>query len=221
MDSSHKLDAPNNEELRTIEQIEDRSELGTLYREPGDQYDGTILSPEARDKAKAEKLEALTSGISRSSFKIGFLLPYPFISGLLLAFGIYTTTSWINTGVLIALLIVAGGFWVLTSYFAYAAIYKIFYKHALRTGPYLFVMLLSVLAASQAIYGIVTEQFSTQSALFNIALVSLFVILYSVIATFVLLLVWGSAHVNAVFKVIVAASIVIVSVLFLASTYLL
>ena len=221
MDKDHKLAAPNNEELRTIDQIDDRSGLTTLYRNPGKQFEGDIMSSDERDKANNEKLAAISSGVSSSSLKLGLLLPYPFICGALLAISIYTFFTGINSGILMAILIIAGGFWVLTSYFAYAAIFKTFYKYGLRAGPYMIVMLISILAASQAIYAIVAERFSTQSALFNTALVSILVILYSIIATYILLTVWGNGHIKPIYKVLTAGGLVIVSGIFFATAYLL
>jgi hypothetical protein len=220
MDSSHKLEAPNNEELKTIEQIEDKSGLTTLYREPGQQFEGEILSAEDRDKSKAEKLEAITSGIGKSALKIGLYIPYPFISGLLLAVIIYTTIDWANALILIALVILSIGAWALTSYFAYAAIFKSFYKHALRAGPFLFVSLISVLLASQAAYGFITHSFATQSLLFNAALISLLIVIYSIIINYILLGIWGNSKLGSGIKAAVSGLVIVVSSFLVAVIYL-
>jgi hypothetical protein len=220
MDSSHKLEAPNEEELRTIEHIEDRSGLSTLYRAPGQQFEGEILSSEARDKAKAEKLEAITSGIGKSALKIGLYIPYPFVSGSLLAVFIYTSVNWANAFILFALVILSIGAWMITSYLAYAAIFKTFYKHALRAGPFLLVMLVSMLMAAQAIYGYVADAISNQSLLFNVAIVSLLVVLFSVVASYILLGIWGNSRLGSGVKAAVSGALILVSGFLVASVYL-
>lgn len=220
MDSKHKLDAPHNEELRMVEQLEDRSGLSTLYHGPGQQFEGDILSAEDRDKAKAEKLEGLTSGLGKSALKIGLFVPYPLVSGLLLAAVLYSSVTWANALLLVALIILAVGAWALTSYYAYAAIFKIFYRHALRAGPFLVVSLASVILTSQASYGLVTENFSTESFLFNIAMVSLFIFVFSILANFILVGVWGNSKLGSGVKAAVSGLTIIVSGFLVAVVYL-
>lgn len=221
MDRSHKLDAPNNEELRTIEQIEDRSGLSTLYREPGEQFEGEILTTEAREQVKTEKLNAITSGIWKSSLKIGFYITYPLVSGALLGALLYLVVNWDNAAILLGLIIISGGVWVLTSYFAYAAIFKIFYKHALRTAPFIFVMLISIMLASQAFFTIVAANFAGQSLLFNVALVSLFTVIYSMAISTIILIVWGNAKIKAWVKALVAGLVIVLSGALIVVSYLL
>ena len=220
MDSNHKLDAPNNDELKAVTQLEDRSGLTTIYREAGEQFEGKILSLDEREKAKAEQLEALTSGLGKYSLKIGLFVPWPFVGGLLLAVGIYMIAQLDNLWLLTASVFIAGGIWVVTSYRAYASIFKIFYNHALRAGPFLFVMLISLMMASQAIYTIVAESLSTQSALANTAIVSLLIVIYSLVATFIMLGVWGNSKLKSATKLAVSALVIGFSAFFVVSTYL-
>ena len=220
MDSKHTLDAPHNEELRMVEQFDDHSGLSTLYHEPGKQYEGSILSADERDKAKAEKLEAITSGLGKSALKIGLFVPYPFISGLLLAVLIYTTIDWANALILFGLVILSIGAWALTSYYAYAAIFKTFYKHALRAGPFLLVSLISVLLVSQAAYGLITQRYSTESLLFNAALISVLILMYSVIVNYILVGIWGNSKIGSGIKAAVSGLTIAVSGFLVAAVYL-
>lgn len=221
MDRSHKLEAPNNEELKTIDQIEDHSGVSTVYRNPGEQFEGDILSSDEREKVRIERLNAPIKSIWKSSLKIGFYVPYPFVSGLLLATLLNYTVAWANATMFIAFIIIAVGVWMLTSYFAYARIFKIFYKHGLRAGPFLLVMLISTLLASQAIYLFVVERIAGQSLLFNLTILCIFMIVYSIVATTIVLLAWGNTKLNGMYKLLISAFVIIASAGLVAWAYLL
>lgn len=223
MDRNHRLDAPNNDELSGIEQISDHSDLTGIYREPGKQFEGELLSAEEREKVKAEELEAITSGLGKHVLSIGLFVPYPFISGLLISVGLYTASNMVNPVGAMALVFVAIfaiSFWMITSYKAYDAVFKTFYKHALRAEPFLLVMLTSLIMASQAIYWIVSESFSTQSLVFNSALMSLLLIMYSLVASYILLGIWGNSKLQPGIKVLISGLVILVSGFFVVATYL-
>jgi hypothetical protein len=220
MDRNHTLDAPNNDELSGIEQISDRSELTGIYRDAGQQYEGELLSSEAREKVKAQEIEAITSGIGKSTLRIGLYVPLPFISGLLIVAGIFTASGMMGQMGLAFLAVVAGTTWLVTSYKAYAEIFKIFYKHALRAGPFLVVMLASLMMASQAIFGTVSDGFASQSLLFNAALMSLLLLMYSLIASYILLGIWGNSTLKSGIKALVSALVIVASGFFVIATYL-
>jgi len=220
MDRNHTLDAPNNDELSTIEQIEDHSDLSGIYRSAHTEYEGEILSEEARKKVKDDELEAITSGIGKSALSIGILVVYPFVVGALVAAGLYEIAENIYPMVLVSVAILSIGFWMLTSYHAFSTIFKKFYKHALRAGPFLTVMLVSLILASQALYGIVSELFSSQSLIFNVALISLMLVLYSLIASFILLGIWGNSRLKSGLKALISGLIIVISGFFVVATYL-
>jgi cation transport ATPase len=220
MDRDHRIDAPNDEELRTIEQIQDRSDLTGIYRKGAQQFEGDILSKEAREQAKAQELEALTSGLGKSALSIGFFIIYPFIGGALLALGLFVLVRYVPDMVLLLLAIAALVFWLISSFKAYEFIFKTFYTHALRAGPFVTVMVVSLIMASQAIYGLVVDNFSGQSIVFNISLISLLLLLYSLITSFILLGIWGNSKLKSGSKVLVSGLIVILSAFFVISTYL-
>ena len=220
MDRDHRIDAPNDEELRTIEQIQDRSDLTGIYRKGAQQFEGDILSKEAREKAKAQELEALTSGLGKSALSIGFFIIYPFIGGALLALGLFVLVRYVPAMVLLLLAIAALVFWLISSYKAYEFIFKTFYNHALRAGPFVTVMVVSLIMASQAIYGLVVDNFSGQSIVFNISLICLLLLLYSLIASFILLGIWGNSKLKSGSKVLVSGLIVILSAFLVITTYL-
>ena len=221
MDSkNHHIDAPNELELSGIEQITDRSELAGVYRNPGKQYEGELLSSEERAKVKAEELEAITSGLGKHVLKVGLYVPYPFVSGLLIAVGLYALAVMANPFVIVSASILAIGFWMISSYSAYSAIFKLFYKHALRAGPFLIVSLVSIAMASQAIYWIVSESYATQSLLSNAALMSLLLVVYSLVITYILLGVWGNSRLPSIIKAMLSALIIVISAFFVIATYL-
>jgi len=219
MDRDHRLAAPNNDALSGIEQISDRSELTSIYREPGEQFEGELLSAEARKKVKADELEAITSGLGKHALKIGIYIPLPFVTGLFLITGLFLFSG-INEILLVFLSFFALSAWLIISYRAYDAIYKTFYKHALRAGTYIVVMLASILMASQAIYWIITETFSSQSLLFSVSLISLLLVAYSLVANFILLGIWGNSRLGSGIKALVSGLILVVSGFFVVATYL-
>jgi hypothetical protein len=211
MDHNHKLEAPNEDELRDIEQIQTRSDASTVYRSPKKHYDGQIMSEEERVKAKAEELEALTGGLASSALKIGLLIPYPFVSGALIAAGAYSISESIPPIAFGAIAIIGALFWLLTSYNAYASIFKTFYNHAMRAGPFVSIMLVSTFIASQAIYGYVAHLFAGETLIFNVALNSLLVVIYSMLTTFVLLGIWSNSRLGDLTRVVSALGIIAIS----------
>lgn len=225
MDRNHTLDAPNDEELSGIEQLGDRSDLTSIYREPGTRFEGEVLSAEQREKVKAEELEAITSGLGKHVLSVGLYVVYPFIGFALLAAGAYAAVATMgpqtpSVMILVFSVIFALSIWLYSSYKAYSTIFKIFYKHALRAGPFLIVMLISLIMASQAIYGVITESFAGQSLLFNVAIISLLTVVYSLIASYILLGVWGNSTLKSGIKVLVSGLIVMISAFFVVATYL-
>ena len=220
MDHDHKLAAPNEDELKGIEQIQDRSELSGVYRSAQNQFEGELLSSKERDKAKADELEAITSGIGKYALRIGLYIPYPFVSGILLLVTFYSVVNLNSAIILVGLIILSIGAWLLSSYYAYSAIYKTFYKHALRAGPFLVVSLVSTLMAAQAFYGIVLQYYAIDSLIFNTALVSLLVIMYSIVTSFILLGIWGNSRLGSGVKAAVSGMIIAVSAFLVIASYL-
>lgn len=220
MDRSHKLDSPNNEELRIIEQIEDHSGASTAYRNPTIHFEGDILPANEREKVKAEKIASASSNTWKSSPKIGFLIVYPLISAALLATILYVFVSEMNNAVYIVSAIVSAGFWMLTSYVAYSRVFKNLYKHGLRAGPLLLVVLISTFLGSQALFNVLSLTFAKESLLTNVSLISVATIFYSIITTYIVLFVWGNTHIQAVYKLLASVVILILSGLAVLVTYL-
>ena len=220
MDEKHKLNAPDEEELSGVEQLQDRSDLSSVYRNPTRTFTGKVLTVEERNQAKADELEALTSGLGKHSLKIGLAVPYPFIAGVLLTVGSYLLVGKVHDILFGGITILGALAWLLTSYTAYSYIYKTFYKHALRAGPFLLVMLLSLFLASQAIYGFVTQVVSSDTLFVTVGLISLLVIVYSCLTTFVLLGIWGNSRLSSYIKVVVSCLIMAISAFLVAGVYL-
>lgn len=224
MDRNHSLDAPNNDELSGIEQITDHSDLTNIYRDPHNQFEGNLLSANDRQKVKADELEAITSGLGKHVLKIGVYVPLPLIIGALLAVSLYTfadTAGEVASEMVLAFAaILSISIWLIILYKTYKAINKTFYKHAMRAGSFLIVMIASLLMASQAIYWIVSESYLGQSLLFYTALTSLLVVMYSLVASFILLGIWGNSRLNSGIKALVSGLILLVSGFFVVATYL-
>jgi len=82
-------------------------------------------------------------------------------------------------------------------------------------------MLVSIMMASQAIFWIVSESYATQSLVFNAALMSLLLLMYSLVANFILVGIWGNSRMQSGIKAIVSLLIIVISGAFVAATYLL
>jgi hypothetical protein len=223
MGSNNIIQAPNEDELREIRQIEDRSAMTGIYFEPQKQYEGeVILSQEERSKAIEEKTAAASKGIWKSFLRIGLFIPYPLVIGASIAAALYTFAKELNPLLFLGICILSLGVWGVTSYFAYSAIFKVFYKHGLRAGPFLLVMLISVLLASQAAYGLVAVMFvgAELPLLFNTTLISIVLLIYSIIMSGILLAVWGNPKLKSLAKAIASVLVVITSGLFVLFVYL-
>jgi len=223
MGSNNIIQAPNEDELKEIRQIEDRSAMSGIYFEPQKQFEGEIImSPEERTKVQEEKAAAASKGIWKSFLKIGLYIPYPLVIGASIAAALYSFARELNPLLFLGLAILSLGVWGLTSFFAYSSIFKVFYKHGLRAGPFLIVMLVSVLLASQAAYGLVAVMFvgAELPLLFNTTLISIVLLIYSIIMSGILLAVWGNPKLKSLAKAIASILVVVTSGLFVLFVYL-
>ena len=140
MNPKHQLDAPDNDSLRTIEQVQDRSSLSSIYPQAGKQWEGDLVSTEERERRRQEKEDTMSFGIRKLSWKVGLLAPLPFvllsIFLALSAFGIAKT----NIDIMVIPMIIVFIAWVGISFTIFKRIFAIFYQHALRAGPFLLIL---------------------------------------------------------------------------------
>ncbi len=138
MDKDHRLDAPDNETLRTIEQLDDRSELSTLYPNPHKEWEGTdILSTLDRERKRNDAQDRINLTIRRWFPILGILLPLPVVITALTFVFAYRFLSHADKLALLlpVMALVAIVAWL--SYRSIKTIYAIFYNHAM--GATLFI----------------------------------------------------------------------------------
>lgn len=215
MDKDHHLDAPDNESLRTIEQLSDHSELTNIYPHPHDQWEGTeLMSSEEREKKRDREQLNISLSIRRWFFLVGLLIPIPFVLGVLLAVVGITFMRPENFGVLLLPAVIALVVWFIASRLALKKVVSIFYGHAIATPPYFIVHIGLLLLSIQGIY-VAASSFYTQSLLYDTVLTSGFVMLMSIFLSAVLLVLWTSPLLSSRLKF---TSIGVIAVAILGAT---
>lgn len=200
MDKDHRLDAPDNDSLRTIEQISDHSELASIYPHAHDRWEGTeLMSNEEREKKRDRDQLNINLSIRRWFFIVGLLIPIPFVlAALISAVGI-TYVDAKNMGFMLLPVSIALGVWFLLSRLAFKKVVDIFYGHAITTGPYLATHISLLILSLQATY-IGVSPFYTESLIYNTLITSAAAILLSVFLSGVLLIIWTTPHLGARLK---------------------
>ena len=194
MDRKHQLDAPDNDTLKTIEQLDDRSGLTTIYPHAQDQWDGNIMTTEARETKQAKELSAITLSIRKWAVPVGVLAIAPIVSASLLAAVALTYVTEDNASLLLFPMMIITGIWGLVSFAAIKKLYGIFYGHALQATPF-FVMLLVLMGlAVQSIY-IVTRPIQNGSFIFNTAVISGVALAVSAALSWILLVIWTNRRI--------------------------
>jgi len=201
MDKDHRLDAPDEHSLQSIEQVSDHSNLSNLYPSAHNDWESeTLLSREAREeKRDAEQLQ-ITLSIRKWFVAIGLLTPLPVILAILLFISGFTFLGGVNQALLIAPLVITAGIWIYISYRSLKKVYGIFYEHSLRATPFI-VTLLSFLVFSLVGLYLAMEPFYTDSLLYNAVVSSLIVLLTSVAYSGILLMIWTSPKLGGIYKI--------------------
>lgn len=216
MDKNHRLDAPSNESLRTIEQIDDRSELTTLYPNAKTTLEGDLLSYEAREEKKEKERLRISLTLRRWFAVIGLLTPLPLVLGVLLfSVGII----FIREDTLIYLLlpiIFTFALWAYASYKSLGYVYNIFYNHSIRATPFVVTLLCLLLMSMQGHYVAVSPYYS-DLLIVNAALSGVIVLATSIVLSGILLLIWTARRLSAGIKI---ACVGIVAVVILIATVL-
>lgn len=213
MDRKHKLNAPDNDSLQFIEQVNDHSELSTLYPHAHDQWTGEIMTEEARLKKRDKEHEEITTKIIWKFWLIGVLAPIPIILAAIitvLAF-LYINPEQMATFIvpaLIALLVWAGA-----SYFAIRRIFLVFYNHALRAGPFLVTLLVMLGLSVQTIY-VLTLPLHNQSPIHAVTLISGIILLWSILLSLLLLWIWVTPYLrgNGKFSLLAILAVILIAV---------
>ena len=138
MNKLDKLDAPNNETLSSIEQIEDRSGLAATYPTARSEWDGiALMSGEARAQKQHEDQIRINMAIRKWFPVVGLLIPMPFVLLSIMLAIAATHLDMKQAGILLLPVFFAIALWGYLSFKSIQIVYKIFYAHSIKTTPYL------------------------------------------------------------------------------------
>lgn len=197
MDSKHQLNAPNNDSLKTIEQISDRSSLSTIYPNAQKEWEGKdILSAEERSTKRDKEQLKLTTAIRKRFAVVGVLVPIPLALAACLLSVIATYVTMENLGFLLLPIILGIGAWILVSYLVIRQLHAIFYHHALRTAPFV-IILLCLLGLSTQLLFILFRPLGANSIIGTTLAVSGGLFIASIVLSGILLLLWVSPRLRA------------------------
>lgn len=200
MDRDHRLDAPDNESLSTIEQLSDHSELSTIYPHAKNDWEGAeLISKEDREKKRNEAQIKINLSIRSMFVPIGILAVLPFVLAAILVVIAGEFLNIKNLAFLLLPVCIAVFLWAFISYKSYKTLYEIFYSHSMRMVPFVFTLVVMVGLTMQGHYVIALPLYSN-SLIANTAVSGLIVVAISVALSGVLLMLWTSQALSAHMK---------------------
>lgn len=217
MDKDHRLDAPDNDALSTIKQLDDHSELTTLYPHAHNEWEGVeIMSRYERDKKHDDEQLRISLSLRKWFIPIAVLIPMPFIvSGIIVTL----SANYLNMGslgfLMLPLLIITGGV-LYASYRCFKYGYKIFYKHGVKAWPFI-VALLGLLLVSLHSLFLLTEPLHTGEEAIDVLIINGAILLASILYSLILVYIWSSPRLSARMKIVTVG---ILATIVLAATAL-
>jgi hypothetical protein len=215
MDKDHRMDAPDNDSLRTIEQVPNHSELSSLYPHAHDQWEGAeLMSPEEREQKRTREQLNINLSIRRWFFIVGLLIPVPFILAAIMSVVGITYVTDQNLGFALVPIIFALGLWFLFSRLAFKKVADVFYGHSIGAVPYLVAHIGLLVLGVQATY-VAASSFFGDSLIYNTFLTSALVMVMSIFLSGVLLVIWTSPLLSSRLKFI---SVVVIALAIVGAT---
>lgn len=200
MDKDHRLEAPHNESLSTIDQLGDRSATAAVYPHAHDEWEGIgLMSGEARAKKQAEDQLRINLTIRKWFPIIGLLIPIPAVLySVLIAFAA-ENLDFKQAGILLlpafAAITIAG----YLSYKSIRGVFRIFYNHSIKTTPYLIAHVGLLAIAFQPLFRF-AQTFHSGWAVGDVLIVAGFLLGASVLLSGPLLFVWTSRKISSAWK---------------------
>lgn len=210
MDSNHHLDAPNNDTLKDIEQLGDRSASAAVYPRAKNDWDGVdLMSGEARmQKQEADKVR-INLTIRRWFPVIGFLIPVPAVA---LAAMVALAIDYLDPNMAIYLLLPVffGVFvWGFVSYHSIKAVRTIFYNHSIKLLPYLIAHVGFLLVAFRGLF-IYAQTFHNGWPIGDVLTVGAVIFLASMILSGILLFIWTTRRITSRWKILLLLILTVV-----------
>lgn len=220
MDRDHRLDAPDEEALRSIEQLGDHSELTTIYRRARHEWDGVdIVSREEREKQQREDRLRISLSLRKWFLPIGLFIPLPIILITLLLTLTSQYFSIQGLGILLLPVLIGVGALMYASYRAFKYAYKIFYAHGVRALPFILIQL-SLLGMSLNGLFLVTEPLHNGEEWHDMLIVAGAVLVTSVFYSLILVLAWSSPRLGSAGKVGIAGLLALFALCGTAALYI-
>lgn len=195
MDGKHKLDAPNNESLKHIEQLGDHSELSTIYPRRGKQWDGDIVSAEERNRRRQKSAETLSFGIRRQFWLVGLLTPLPLVILSLFLGVIFAIATEDNLPQLVIPSMLLFFVWMLLLYGIMRKTIEVFYRHSLRAIPYIVTLVIFLALSVQSIY-LLSAPIHGGQLVSSVAIVGAIELAWSVIMSYGLIFLWTTPQLS-------------------------
>lgn len=200
MDSKHKLDAPHNETLKEIEQLSDRSGLSTIYRSAHEQWEGELVTTAERERRRQHEADVASFGIRKKFWYVGLIAPLPLV--LLSAFigAAFAVVTEDNAPRLVIPALLLFLVWGLVSFSLLKKTFEIFYAHGMRALPFIVTLVIMLGFSLQSIY-LLTIPLHSQQLLSAVAIVSTVELLWSIILSYGLILLWTTPRLHSNAKV--------------------
>jgi len=200
MDRKHRLEAPHNDSLQSIEQLRDRSELSTVYFRARSQWEGDIVSEDERQRRRKDKEDHMSFGIRKQFWAVGILAPLPLVLLSLLLGVIFTLLGTLDVRMLVIPMMIGFLVWGVISFSIIKKIFALFYKNGLRAGPFLAILLTFLGLSIQIIY-VSTIALHNHQLMSAVLVISALELVWSIVMSYALLLIWTTPAIGGGVKV--------------------
>ncbi len=200
MDSKHRLEAPNNDSLKDIEQIGDRSGSAAVYPHAKNDWEGVdLMSGEARMKKQEDDKRRINLTIRRWFPVIGFLIPVPAVLGAAIIALAAEFLDPKSAALFLLPVFFAVFLWGFLSYHSLKAVHTIFYNHSIKLLPYLIAHIGLLLIAFRGLF-MYSQTFHNGWAIGDVLIVDGVIILASMILSGILLFIWTTRRITSGWK---------------------
>ena len=220
MDKDHRLDAPDNESLRGIEQINDHSELTTIYPHAHLEWEkDELISRNEREKRRDDERLRVSLSLRKWFLAIGILIPLPI---LFMGFLVSVAPETFNLDKLkfMALpVLIVTGFLIFLTYRGFKYGYKIFYTHGTKPVPFI-LALFGLLALSTNAVFLLTEPLHTGHYAVDSLIIDGGLLVASILYSLALVFIWSSPRLTSGAKLAYVGIMALVILMGTASLYL-
>jgi hypothetical protein len=200
MDSKHHLNAPNNDALKEIEQIGDRSGSAAVYPHAKNDWENVdLMSGEARMKKQEADRLRVNLTIRRWFPIVGILIPMP---AVLAAITVALAAEYLDpkAAALLLLPVFFGVFlWGFLSYHSLKAVRTIFYNHSIKLMPYLIAHVALLAIGFRGLFRY-AQTLHNGWAVGDVLIASAVVLLASMILAGILLFIWTTRRITSNWK---------------------